>query len=388
MATRFSVLSALAMVIAFLVSPLSLAQPTRPTIRQELPAEAHSDWDTARELYADDNFGGALVHFQRVYKQSKNPRVLFNIGVCQKNLKRYAQAISTWEKQLAFRDKLIERDIKKLEQAIGALQEFVSTVEVKADEAGAKLYINGELVGETPFVTPIPIDVGEQKLELKKEGFVPAEKAIAVARGIPAKISFELEPVKKKTRVTVAIEGAPKATIFIDGVDMGPAPFQGEILAGRHTFESRAKGYEHGRQTSKVVYGTPFSLQLSMVTKRAEGKVKIVTGYEDAVIEIDDKVVGSGAWEGVLKEGGHRLLVRKEGYETHTSDLALSAGQERTLRISLEVEHESAWIWWTATLVAVVAGGGVASYFVFRPSETSEVTGTLNPGVVPTTLSF
>jgi len=38
--------------------------------------------------------------------------------------------------------------------------------------------------------------------------------------------------------------------------------------------------------------------------------------------------------------------------------------------------------------VAVVAGGGVASYFVFRPAETSEVTGTFDPGVVPTTLSF
>ncbi len=388
MATRFRAFAALMLTMAFLVSPLSVAQPKRPTIRQELSAEAHVDWDAAKELYADDNFGGALIHFKRVYGQSKNPRVLFNIGVCQKNLKRYAQAISTWEKQLAFRDKLIQADIRKLERAIGTLRQFVSTLELDVDEPGATLYINGEEVGETPFITPIAIDVGEQKLVLKKEGFLPAERTVAVARGTPVKVSFELEPVKKKTRVTVTIEGAPKATLFIDGVDMGPAPFQGEILAGRHTFEARAKGYEPGRQTSKVVFGTPFSIALSMVPTRAEGKVKIVTGYQDARIEIDDKVVGTGAWEGVLKAGGHRLVVRKEGYETHTSDLALSAGQERALRISLEVEHESAWIWWTVTLVAVVAGGGVASYFVFRPAESSEVTGTLNPGVVPTTLSF
>ncbi|MBW2457555.1 MAG: PEGA domain-containing protein [Deltaproteobacteria bacterium] len=388
MATRFRALAALVLTIAFLVSPLSVAQPKQPTILEELPAEAHDDWNSAKQLYADGNFNGAAVHFRQVYQASKNPRVLFNIGVCQKKLGRYAEAISTWEKQLAFRSKLTEATITKVERAIATLQEYVSTLDVKANEAGAKLFIDGREVGETPFLAPVRIDVGEQKLVLKKEGFKPAEKTITVAKGKPAKVTFELEPEALMTRVTVTVEGAPKARVFVDGVDMGPAPFEGEVTAERHTFKAVAKGYADASQTSEVVHGEPFSLKLSMVKMRNEGKVKVVTGYQDAVIEIDGKVVGTGAWEGVLKAGGHRLVVRKDGYETHTSDLALSPGQDRTVRLSLEAEHDTAWIWWTATLVAVVAGGGVASYFVFRPAETSEVTGTLNPGVVPTTLSF
>ena len=98
--------------------------------------------------------------------------------------------------------------------------------------------------------------------------------------------------------------------------------------------------------------------------------------------------MGSGAWEGVLSAGGHQLVVRKDGYEDYVEDLALSPDQERSVRIRLEPERDNAWIYWTITGVAVVAGASVASYFVFRPSETSEVTGTLDPGVVPTNTLF
>ncbi|MCA9618087.1 MAG: PEGA domain-containing protein, partial [Myxococcales bacterium] len=111
-------------------------------------------------------------------------------------------------------------------------------------------------------------------------------------------------------------------------------------------------------------------------------------GFEDAVIEVDGKVVGQGAWEGNLDEGGHRVIVKKDGYEEYVGEVALSPGQERKVRITLEPERDNAWIYWTITSVAVVAGASVASYFVFKPTESSQVTGTLNPGVVPTLLSW
>ena len=101
------------------------------------------------------------------------------------------------------------------------------------------------------------------------------------------------------------------------------------------------------------------------------------------IIEIDGKVVGSGAWEGVLRAGGHQLVIRKDGYETYRTDVALDKDQVRTVQVKLEQDRGSTWIWWTLGTVAVVAGGGVASYFVFRPSETAPVTGTLQPGLVP-----
>jgi hypothetical protein len=382
----------LALVLAFatalvFAAPVA-AQGKRPTVREELSEEARGDWDAARDLYADKNYSGALVQFQKVYDKTKNPRVLFNVGVCLKNLQRYARAISAWEKELTFRDKLPADEIKQLEQAVETVREYVTTLKVTANEPGATLYIKDEAVGETPFLAPVPIDVGEQKVRLEKKGFNSIEKTVNILRNTPAKISFELVPEGKKTAVRIRIAGAKKATIFMDGKELGEAPFEGQVPAGQHTFEAREDGYEVARQTSEVVFGKPFTLKLSLVEAVSEGKVKILTGHEDAVISIDGKVVGSGAWEGVLKAGGHQLEVTKDGYETYSTDLALSPEQERVVRVSLQVEKGKAWIYWTVTAVAVLAGGGVASYFVFRPSKTTEVTGTFDPGVVPTTVRF
>lgn len=365
--------------------PVAQAQAT-PTVRDELPDDAKKDWDAAKELFDAGDFRGALVQYNSVFEQTKNPRVLFNVGVCWKNLNRYARAVAAWEKELTFKSKLSAAEIEKVETAIETLRPFVSTLKVTANEPGATLVISGEEVGETPFIAPVPIDVGRQEVVLKKEGFVEVKKTVDVARGKAAEVTFKLEPIKKATDIRIDVKGAPKATIFMDGTDMGPAPFEGKVPAGRHTFEARAKGFETARQTTDVIYGQPFNLTLSLVEAIEEGKVRIITGFADATIEIDGKVVGSGNWEGALPAGGHQLVVRKEGFEDYEADVAVVDDQERTLRVNLDPDRRNAWIYWTIGAVAVVAGGAVASYFVLRPSEKTPVTGTLAPGqfIAPT----
>jgi PEGA domain len=365
---------------------LASAPARAQSVRDGLPEASQKDWDSAVELYGNGSWKGAIVQFEKVYGDTKNPRVLFNIAVCWKNLERYVKAIAVWDKQLSFRTELPAKQVAQIEEALAAVRPYVSTLSVEANEGGAEIVIHGEVVGRTPLLGTVPISVGKNTVKMRKKGFITQEKAVQVIKGKPAKVVFELREEGDKTPVSVNISGASKATIFVDGTEMGTAPFTGNIPAGRHTFEARAPGFETARQTSDVVYGEPFSLTLSLTAAVAEGKVKIITGFEDAVIEIDGDVVGSGAWEGVLKAGGHQLVVRKDGYEDYVEDLALSPDQERTVRIKLEAESGDAWIYWAITGVAVAVGGGVASYYVFRPSESSEVTGTLNPGVVPTTV--
>ena len=378
---------ALALVFALCASLLASTAAAQ-SVRESLPPTSQKDWDSAKELFRNGSYKGAIVQYQKIYDDTKNPRVLFNIGVCWKNIERYVKAVEVWEKQLSFEQDLPAGDVKSVNQALAAVRPYISELTVEANEAGAEILIHGEVAGKTPLLGTLSIDVGKNPVRLRKPGFIPQEKVVQVIKGQPAKVVFELQEEGNKTPVSVNIAGASKATIFVDGTEMGPAPFTGDIPAGRHTFEARAPGMETARQTSEVVYGEPFSLTLSLTQARAEGKVKIVTGFEDAVIEIDGEVVGSGAWEGVLSAGGHLLVVRKDGYEDYVEDLALSPDQERSVRIRLEPERDNAWIYWTITGVAVVAGASVASYFVFRPSETSEVTGTLDPGVVPTNTLF
>ena len=347
-----------------------------PPVREELSAEARKDWDAARELYDAGDYRSALVHFEKSYELSKNPRVLFNVGVCWKELTQYALAIRVWERGLGFRSRLSSEDVQKLEFAIAAARPFVSSMKVESDQVGAVLSIDGNEIGKTPFIEPIPIDVGRRKLVLQKDGFVPSEKSVDVVQGTPTSVVLNLMPLLKKGLVAISISGASSATLFMDGRELGPAPFNGEVPEGPHTFEARAPGYHPTRQTSDVAYGKTLRLALSLAKAQNEGKVRILVDHDDALIRIDGHLKGRGAWEGILPAGGHQLVVEKSSYENFTQEISLSQGQERTVEVRLH--KRPTWIWWTLGAATVVGGGTLAAVLLSRPNDTPPVSGTLD----------
>lgn len=350
------------------------------SVRDELPAEAKPAWDAARELYDASDFRSAQVQFERAFQLSKNPRVLFNVGVCWKNLTHYALALRAWERELNFRDQLSPQEIAKVEGAVAAVRPFVSTLEVDATEPGATLTIDEIEIGQTPFVEPVPIDVGSRRVRLTKRDYVPIERNVEVVQGLPLTLTFVLEPVLKAAVVSAVTTGSTPGTLFMDGRELGPVPFKGEIASGPHTFEVRAPGYETARQTSEVVFGRQLHLTFAMIQARNEGKLRVITRYSDAVIHVDGKLMGYGAWEGLVGAGGHQLEVSRSGYDRYLADISLSRDQQRTIEVDLT--RSQSWVWWTVSLAAVIGGGTVAAVLLSQPSETSPVTGTLNPGYV------
>ena len=368
-------------------SGFAAPKPPKPkTVREELPDAARKDWDAARDLLDTSDFAGALVEYQRAYDLSKNPRVLYNVAVCQKNLRHYARAEATFKQELTDgAGKISPQEEADVKAAIQALDPFVSTVEISSNETGATLLIDGEAVGQTPFDKPVPIDVGPHELRLHKDGFVDAVQTMTIAGGTPAKATLSIDPAVKKATVNVTVTGAPGASVVIDGIDMGQAPFKGDVVAGRHTFEARAPGYVTARQTTDVVYKEPLNIALDLSAERHVGRIRIQTTPADAAIEVDGKIVGSGTWEGPLPSGGHQLVVKKPGYQAYTSEVTISDDQSRELKATLIEEKGSNWIAWTIGTVLVVAGGGVAGYFLFTPQDQSPVVGSLQPGLAKTT---
>ena len=117
--------------------------------------------------------------------------------------------------------------------------------------------------------------------------------------------------------------------MFVDGKDMGPAPFKGELSAERHTIEARAPGFVTVGQTVEVQYKQSMSLVLALSQERHEGRLR-VTAPEGAEIAIDEKKVGSGSWEGVVSTtGGHQLVVTKPGFQTYSTEVNVADDQTR-----------------------------------------------------------
>jgi hypothetical protein len=391
-AHRHSFVLALAVALAGAAPALpgvAHAQAPAVDVRAQLPDPARHAWDAAKQLANAADYKGALVEFQRAYELSHNPRVLFNLGVTEKLLTHYARAVDAWDKELhEGAGQLSPAETQELKNAIAIVQQFVTTITVTANEEGATLYLDDYAAGKTPFAGPVRIDVGKHVLKLTKDGFVDAVKPVDVASGQVTPVQFHIEPVNKTALVTVTVGGAPSATVFVDGRDMGPAPFKGELGADRHTIEARAPGFVTVGQTIDVQYGQPVAISLTLSAERHEGRLH-VAAPEGAEITLDTKVVGSGTWDGVVSTtGGHQLVVHKPGYQTYATEVFVADDQQRDVNVQLNKEVGTSWVAWGVGTLLVVTGGIVAGYFILKPSEPSAFVGSLNPGITTTGFRF
>jgi hypothetical protein len=379
--------SATLVLAAVLAAQPVLAQPrggpaSGPAdVRSQLPEGARTAWDAAKQLADAKDYKGALVELQHAYVLSQNPRVLYNVGALEKLLTHYARAVDAWEHEIREgQGKLTPEELTEARNAIAIVQQFVTTVDVTANENDATLTIDDYVIGKTPFAAPVKIDVGKHTLKLSKEGFADAEQQIDVASGQRKPVSFTLEPKNKTALVSVTVGGVASATIFVDGKDMGPAPFKGELSAERHTIEARAPGFVTVGQTVDVQYKQPMSLVLSLSQERHEGRLK-VTAPEGAEIAVDEKKMGATSWEGLVSTtGGHHLVVTKPGYQTYSTEVFVADDQTREMDVPLNREVGTSWVAWGVGSLLVVTGGVVAGYYVFKPADQSPFVGNLTPG--------
>jgi hypothetical protein len=351
-------------------------------VRGELPEPARRAWDAAKQLAGASDYKGALVEFQRAYAISHNARVLYNVGVTEKLLTHYARAVDAWDKELhEGASGLSAAEVQELRNAIGIVQQFVTTIDVIANEPDATLWVDDYAAGQTPFAAPVRIDVGKHVLKLSKTGFVDAIQTVDVASGTSTPVSFKLDPTSRTAVVTVSVGGATSATIFVDGRDVGPAPFKGALSADRHTIEARSPGYLSVGETVDVQYRQPMSLVLTLSAERHIGRLRVVAP-DGADIALDAHAVGSGTWEGVVSSsGGHQLVVRKPGYQTYSTEVFVADDQTREVNVPLNHEVSTNWVAWGVGTLAVVTGGIVAGYFVFKPAATSPFVGDLGSGL-------
>lgn len=371
------------------ISPVAFAQAKKPrTVGEELPADARREWNTGLTLVGESNWRGAIIQFQRAYDLSKNPRVLPNLALAHKGNADYARAIRVFEKALAEGASVIPaKEQQDIKDSIVALKPYVSTLSVTTSVAGASVNVDGEDVGVTPLAKPIDVSVGARTVRVSKDGFREVSRNVDVVAGKPAAVEIELVPERIMAVVSVTTSGAPKANIRIDGIEMGPAPYKGQVEVGkRHTFEAYANRYTTARQTLDVAKNDPFDVSLTLSEARNEGRIAIIVHPAGAIIDIDQETVGHDKWEGVLSAGGgHRVRFHKDGYVDEVQEISLGQDQVRTIESTLRQDTSRGTVYWAVGALLVVGGGVIAGLVLANQGRDSTATpGTFTPGLVTT----
>ncbi|MCA9631300.1 MAG: PEGA domain-containing protein [Myxococcales bacterium] len=380
--------SVLAVVLAVsMVSPeVAFARKPKVTsVRQSLPKASRPMWDAAVKLTKGGNWDGARAQFLQVYEQSKNPRVLFNVAVCEKNLGRYADAIDYLKRELdEGSGKLTKKETQEIERAITGLEKFVSDLSVEVNVPGAKIYVDGREVGVSPLVKPVRVQTGERRVSAKLAGHTDASAQVDVAAGKPAHVDLKLEALQKTALVEVKVTGASNAVVKIDGKEVGPAPFRGKVAVAPQPveFAAEAPGFVRASQSVKLEDGKKTQVTLTLAPEQSKGRLTVVTRPTGGLIEIDGHARATSRFEGALDAGSHQVVVKKRGYYTFVQDVEVRRGADRSVTASLNEDRNTNFVPWLIGSVVVLGASAVAIGLMVQPSDQDPVQGTLPPNVV------
>jgi hypothetical protein len=242
---------------SLIVLPLSAsAQSPPPHAAAEDPAlgEAKVHFQQGVALFNDGNFNAALAEFEAAYKIRRSPGVLYNIGLTQKALFRYSEAIASLEKYKAEETKITPERRAEVDQLIVEMRALLADVTMNIEPQGASVLVDGRTMGQAPLGKPLGIAAGSHVVEVVLDGYKPARKELMVSAGVPLTLNFKLELIPKTGKVRVTTMPL-LASVKIDNKDLGPAPIDAELALGGHTLEVTAPKFLLHRSELVVAAG-------------------------------------------------------------------------------------------------------------------------------------
>jgi len=115
---------------------------------------------------------------------------------------------------------------------------------VSCSTEGAELFLDGELIGQTPFKDVIPLASGEHTIRVSRLGYTPYIDVFKIKAGQTTKIEVDLTPISGVLGITSnTVKDGPAVRVFIDDKFFGKAPLETEIPLGNHQIRVERPGF-------------------------------------------------------------------------------------------------------------------------------------------------
>jgi hypothetical protein len=212
--------------------------PGPPSLSETLKDSAKSDYESGKLLYTDGDYAGSLVKFSSAYEASKDPRLLWNMATCEKNLRHYSKSLSLLRRYVKDGDAVLtDQDKKEADELIKVMEPFTAKLQVNVDEPGAEVTIDDEVVGKSP-VEPVVVDIGTRRLRVHKDEFEDFQRELPV--GGAAQVSLDVKLVKIVHEGRLNVKVSNNATIAVDDKVVGTGTWAGTLPSGGHTLKVTA----------------------------------------------------------------------------------------------------------------------------------------------------
>lgn len=217
------------------------APPAPPSLSQSLTGMAKAEFEAAKILYQDNDFANAIVKFQHAHDLASDPRLLWNIAACEKNLRHYTRALAAIGRyQREGGASLTDEDRTDATELDKVLRTLISTLTVLVSEPGADVFVDEEKIGTSPLTEPVLVDVGKRALRVRKAGFKDFVESREAQGATTFTVIAKLE--KEIHRGQALVQAGPKDLIAIDGKAVGQGRWEGSLASGGHTLRVTAPG--------------------------------------------------------------------------------------------------------------------------------------------------
>ena len=232
----------------------------------------------------------------------------------------------------------------------------VGTLVVVTGQDKTKVFLNGKAIAQQTQSGQLRIanlEPKEYAVRVEKAGFQDApEQKIRIRKGQQGRLVFGLLPVVHMASLSIQ-GGTPGTAVFIDQSNVGAVQSDGTlnlsaITPGEHAIELRKDRFTAKQVKKHFVAGTPVVLTGSEAAmEAAPGELKIVYTPADAQITLskagESSVKVSSGIPLSLSGGAYTLSARTADGLVRTSTLEVTAGQSRTLDLSLAPTGMSKW---------------------------------------------
>jgi hypothetical protein len=214
--------------------------PAPPPLSDTLTGEAKADYESGKVLFGDGDNANALVKFKSAYDKSKDPRLLWNMAACEKNLRHYSKTLTLVRQYLSEGgDKLSPDDRHEGEELIKVIEPLTAKLRLNVNEPGAEISIDDEVVGSSPL-EPTVVDIGTRRVRVHKPEFEDYSREIAVGGAAEMAVDVALVKIVHEGRITV--RSLDRSTIAVDGKVVGSGTWTGTLPSGGHALRVTAEG--------------------------------------------------------------------------------------------------------------------------------------------------
>lgn len=312
-----------------------LACQSVPLVALAQTADVKTSLAAADKASRAKDWSTALAQYEAANKAAPSAEALEGIANARYQLKQDGEAYAAYDELLkTYGAKLAKPKKTTAEARLKELEARTAPLTIVASEAGAQVSIDDKPVGTTPLPGPVRVSTGPHRVRIAKEGFSPVDQVPSVQAG-GAKVDVKLEAVSSKGRVVVTEKTGKPIRVVVDGVDMGDAPWRGELEAGQHEISGKSPTFSATPQKVNVERGKTQDVEL--VASSTVAPLKVTTSDGKGLVYLDDKLVGEGSFSADVPAGRHVLRVTREGYDPYEEEVVLVEKQPRSLAVTLKL---------------------------------------------------